>query len=155
MKWKNVFPHFWFTWLSYDISPQIYVSGKFNLQWPKIFISQKGQPQTPRTTFGLCLWAVSWKLSPKEMELAEMQRVRIFPRAWLCGSVSVYPVHWITLRLEGEFLPSAAWAFIWLSHRPKSLFALEQQSVKITHCIKIFSCRCSLLPAFELNAGAS
>lgn len=40
----------------------------------------------------------------------------------------------------------AAWAFIWLSRRPKSLFDLEQQSVKITHCIKIFSCRCSLLP---------
>lgn len=72
-------------------------------------------------------------------------RVRIFPRAWLCGSVSVYPVHWITLRIVGVFA-FAAWAFIWLSRRPKSLFALEQQSVKITHCIKIFSCRCSLLP---------
>lgn len=71
--------------------------------------------------------------------------VRIFPRAWLCGSVSVYPVHWITLRIVGVFA-FAAWAFIWLSRRPKSLFALEQQSVKITHCIKIFSCRCSLLP---------
>lgn len=71
-----------------------------------------------------------------------MRRVRILIM-WECFSLSS-PLN--NLENCRKVFAFAAWAFIWLSHRPKSLFALEQQSFKITHCIKIFSYRCSLLP---------
>lgn len=67
-------------------------------------------------------------------------------QAWLCGSVSGLSSLLNNLENCRKVFPFTAWAFIWLSRRPKSLFALEQQSFTITHCIKIFSCRCSLLP---------
>lgn len=62
---------------------------------------------------------------------------------WECFSL---PSPLNNLENRRKVFAFAGWAFIWLSRRPKSLFALEQQSFKITHCIKIFSCRCSLLP---------
>ena len=62
---------------------------------------------------------------------------------WECFSLSSTLNNLENFRRVSAF---AAWAFIWLSHRPKFLFALEQQSFKITHCTKIVSHRCSLLP---------